>query len=294
MAVCRCKSKTKIVSNVVLDMNNNKYCTDVCTNPIYGDPKELNLMAPLIYDEIGINLCATFEIGTDIPTTYPTVTSATIRPISAAYTYGDEAVSIEAINGRPNCTRIVLRDITVTFALELYDESCRRVATVFPTAVYLPQTTTPPTTYDEDTNPSSVELEIYTPYGVSYDTTAAPPTPVINYTGFSADNNAVSQGLNLYTRAKLIDFNFEDSEVTVGLTIVVQSLYFAGYRVESEGKIDTPKGCIMSRENSECMTFVAGDLLDLAIRPLVLGGIEQEECLKEDCSPAENSCAGQK
>lgn len=267
MAKCKCSNRTRISSNMVQKMASG--CVDVCANPICGDPEKLSLMAPLIYDEIGINLCATFDLGVDIAETYPTVTTASIKAIDATYAYGPEGVQIESLAGRPNCYRITLSDITVQFAMDLYDNAGRLVDTIFPTAVYLPPSITAPT-YDEDTNPTSVELEIFAPYGLSYDTTATPPTPVINYLGFTQTTNFVRQGINLYGIAKLLDFDTVDSTATVGLTLVLQSLYFAGYCVKSAGKIDVPKGSILPADNSECMRFVAGDLLNLAIKPLDL------------------------
>ena len=60
MAKCksgRCGCKARIVSNVIQNMQGNGTCIDVCTNPIRETPKVLSIMAPLIYDEIGINLC---------------------------------------------------------------------------------------------------------------------------------------------------------------------------------------------------------------------------------------------
>ena len=94
MAKCKCSKcgSTRIVSNIVQNMPNG--CFDVCTNPICGSPDELSILAPLIYDEIGINLCTTFAVGTDISTTYPTATNASVSVIDIAYTYGDENVEI--------------------------------------------------------------------------------------------------------------------------------------------------------------------------------------------------------
>ena len=288
MANCKCKSKPRIVSNVVKAMNGN-CCIDVCTTPICGEPDKLTLMAPLIYDEIGINLCASFQAGVDIPTAYPTATSATIRAINATFTNGAGNVLVQSISGRPNCYEVTLSNITVLFELRLYDSACRLVATVFPTAVYLPSTTTVET-YDEDTNPTSVVLEVFAPYGISYDTTGATPTAVVNYTGFATTNNFVQQGINLYSRAKLLDIDISTSTITVGLTFILQSLYFAGYKVDSCGRLDTPKGSIISPENSDCMRFVAGNLLDLEIKPLDLGNPNNEQCLKKERTVSCGSC----
>ena len=112
MAKCKCSKcgSTRIVSNIVQNMPNG--CFDVCTNPICGSPDELSILAPLIYDEIGINLCTTFAVGTDISTTYPTATNASVSVIDIAYTYGDENVEITQIAGRPNCYSVKLANLT--------------------------------------------------------------------------------------------------------------------------------------------------------------------------------------
>ena len=171
------------------------------------------------------------------------MTNADVKVLDATYEYGTDAVSIESITGQPNCYVVTLTDITVQFAMNLYDDAGRPVATIYPTAVYLPSETTAPT-YDEDTNPSSVELEVFAPYGLSYDTTGDAPTPVINEISFSSEGNMPRQGLNLYQMAKILDFNTDDSTATVGLTMILQSLYYAGYQVTSRGRIDVPKGNI--------------------------------------------------
>ncbi len=289
MGKCKCNGGQRIVSNVCQCMNpSGPGCVDVCTNPIVGDPSLLGIMAPLIYDEIGVNLCTTFDLGTDIGVTYPTATNATVSVIDTTYEYGAGNVQIEAINGRTNCSLITLSNITVQFAVRIYDCCCRLLDTLYPTAVYLPSDVTAPT-YDEDTNPSSVELELFTPYGFAYDTAGDAPTPVINYLGFGVDSAAVTQGVNLFANAKLLGFSTDDSTATVGLTLVLQSLYYVGYKVNSAGKIDIPKGSIVTPDNSDCMRFVAGDLLNLAIKPLDLGNPGNEQCYKKDCFPA-GSC----
>lgn len=287
MANCgckKCKNKRRIASNIVTNMPSG--CFDVCTTPVCGSPDTLGLLAPLIYDEIGINLCTTFDLGTDIATTYPTATSATASVVSITVTYGEDGVSIDSIPGRPNCYAVTLSNLTVVFAVNVYDDACRLLGTVFPTAVYLPPSTA--ATYNEDTNPESVTLEIFAPYGVSYDTTTA--ASILNLITFAEGTNTVKQGLNLYAIAKLIDFNIADSSATVGLSVVLQSLYFAGYRVASLGKINTPKGSIIPSEDSDCIKFVAGELLNLEIKPLDLGRPACEENLKEDCTTGCQSC----
>ena len=290
MAKCKCSNRPRIVSNAVQSIkcaNNCGCCMDVCANPIVADPSLLGIMAPLVYDEIGINLCTTFGLGVDVSTAYPTATSVGIQLINATFDTGT-GTQIEAIAGRPNCYLVTLSNITVQFAVNLYDSACRTLGSVFPTAVYLPRDTTA-VTYDEDTNPTSVELELFAPYGLTYNTTGAGTAPVINFVGFNTANNMVRQGINLFGHAKLLDFDADDSTVTVGLTLILQSLYFAGYKVKSAGKIDVPKGSIVTPDNSDCLRFVAGELLNLAIKPLDLGWPEKEERLKHDCD--NDSCA---
>ncbi len=287
MAKCKCRNAARILSETVQNMCNsnncmygaNAYgCVDVCTNLIGEEPKYLSLYAPVIYDEVGINLCASFELGIDLATEYPTVTGAMVRIADIAFVYGDDDVVVEPITGRPNCYLIGLSNITVTFAVDLYDAACRLIATVYPTAVYLPSDITAPT-YDEDTNPERVELELFAPYGTSFVGTGAAATPILNVIGFAAGSNYVTQGINLYMLPKLIALDTDDSTITVGVTLILQSLYFAGYCVESGGKINTPKGNLTTVDDSDCMQFVAGELLDLAIRPLELG-----------CSSGGDSC----
>lgn len=278
----KCGCRTRIVSNVVQNLKQD--CNGVCTNPSMESPDVLNLLAPLIYDEIGINLCTTVSLGEDIPTTYPTAVTARAQVLGLTFTNGEGNVEIEEIVGRPNCYLVTLANITVSFAVRLYDSACRLVGTVYPTALYLPSDTTAET-YDEDTNPAGVQLEIFAPYGLTY---VGGETPVINVVGFLPSNNFVEQGLNLYAMGKVLYFDLAEGTVSMGVTMVLQSLYFAGYGVPSEGKICTPKGSLEEADNSRCMSFVAGDLLNLAIRPLELN---VGDC---DCTPQSEpfSCPG--
>lgn len=286
MAKCKCNSCPRISSNVVQRMC-GKGCSDVCANPNYGEPNMLGIYAPIIYDEIGINLCTTVPMGVDISTTYPTATNASVRVLDATYTYGAGNVQLESLVGRPNCYSVTLSNITLQLAIDIYDDNCRLLGTRLTEAVYLPSDTTAPT-YDEDTNPTSVALEIFAPYGTSYTAPGTPPTPVVNYIGFNENNNMPTQGLNLVAMAKALDLSIEDDTITVGVTLVLQSLYYVGYNVKSAGRIDIPKGSIIAPENTECMKFVAGELLDLAIKPLELDDIGSYGNSKNNCN--ENSC----
>ena len=108
-------------------------------------------------------------------------------------------------------------------------------------------------------------------------------TPALNYIGFLSSDNGITQGLNLYAIPKVLDLDTTTDEVTVGLSLILQSLYYAGYRVASAGKIVTPKGSIVSEENSDELKFVCGNLLNLAIKLLYLSFSFCEGNLKNDC-----------
>lgn len=283
-----CKCGGRVISNACKNVQNG--CMDVCTTPICADPSILSIYAPLIYDEIGINLCTTFCIG-DVSCGCQKAVSAGVQLLDLEFCYGEDNVEITPISGRANCYLVTLRNLTAKFAIRLFDDSCRLMSTKFVSVVYLPSCKKSES-YDEDTNPSSVTLEVFAPYGVSFDSSeeCEEPEMQLNFIGFKADNNFVRQGINLYAIPKVVGFNEDEETVSVGLTLVVQSLYFAGYMVNSEGKVNTPKGSLIPEEDSDCRCFVAGELLNLAIKPLELGEPEFEEELKEECH--EKGCDG--
>lgn len=291
MAKCKCRNAARIVSDVVQNICRtdnstngilNCGCTDLCVNPVMGTPNVLNLLAPVIYDEVGINLCTSFDLGVDLPTEYPTVSRAFVRVTDITFTYGAGNVSVAPITGRPNCYLISMSNLTVTFAIDLYDAACRLVTTVYPQAVYLPSDITAPT-YDAETNPSIVELEIFAPYGTAVTVNGTVASPVINVIGFASTNNFVSQGINMYAIPKLLNLDTDDSAVTVGITLVLQSLYFAGYRVQNIGRTNIPKGNLSTSDENDCLGFVEGGLLDLAIKPLDLTVCSMTEYADEGC-----------
>ena len=57
-----------------------------------------------------------------------------------------------------------------------------------------------------------------------------------------------------------------------------------------------PKACTRPTDDTICLDFVCGDLLDLAIKPLELGPPKYEETLKDSCDvpcdvPCDPCCA---
>lgn len=281
---CRCISS----ANANNGLSDRCGCYDVCTTGLMGEAEMLPLTVPVIYDEIGINLCRSIDLGIDIPTTYPTAVCATVQVLDVTFaTTGEDAVTVEPIVGRPNCYTVTLTDLTVSLAVKLYDAANRLLVTLPVTTTYLSPSVDDPG-YDEETNPGAVELEIYAPYGVAFED-ATTEVMSLNFVGFLATNGTLSQGLNLMAAAKVLHFDIEEGIITVGLSLYLSSIYYMAYRFKHEGKVTPPKGSVIPEEDSVCMEFVGGSLLDMQLRPLELGTPKYEELLKRDC---QISCGG--
>ena len=268
---CKCCSKRYVSCGI----DKKGKCLDVCTDPICGDPDCLTVLTPVVYDELGINLCR--NIPLELPVT--NVDSISVQVMDITFdTTGDTAVTAVPINGRPNCYLITLTNLSVTFYVTLYDCARRVLGTQTVTANYLPadDTSADYDYMDEDTNPTSVELEIFAPYGVAHSDATGLPA-IINVIGFGEDNTALSQGLNLLAIPKVLNFDPQDSTVTIGLSVILKSVYFSQYKIPHDDTI--------------CLDFVCGDLLDLAIKPLELGPPKYEETLKDACDvPCDPCC----
>lgn len=284
---CRCCTKKRYVSP---GLSSHGDCTDVCTTPICGQPDTLTLLAPVVYDEIGINLCREIPLSGTITGTPPLSASAQILNVSFGSTGGSTTVS--PIQGRPNCYLITLTNLSVTFAINIYDCAGNRIDTLTETAVYLPPASDSADSQylDDETNPSSVELEIFAPYGLTYQD-ASVDDPVINYIGFSTTNNSLQQGLDMIAIPRILSFDPSVPSLTMGITIYIKSVYFSQYLVPHKGRAVVPKGSIIPDEDSICMDFVSGDLLDYEIKPLELGPPKYEEKLKKDCENCQPCCS---
>lgn len=252
---------------------------DVCVNPIIGDPTYLTVLAPVVYDGIGINLCRSVPLELDIPRDFPSAARATAQVLNIAVPAG----AIEPIPAKPNCFLVSLSDITVTVAVRIYDCCNRLLRSLVVNPVYLPTDATSPDYeyHDEDTNPELVELEIFAPYGVSY-TNGDVNTPELSFIGYTADNNMLKQGIVMSSIPKVLDFDTADSSITLGLTVFLQSVYYTPYEVKHKGKASYTKAELASKDESVCMDFVAGSLLEHSIKPLELGPPMHDEELKKD------------
>ena len=218
---CKCSGKRRYISSGI---TNNSDCIDVCTNPICGTSDNLTLLAPVVYDEIGINLCREVPLSGELPTSgYPLNASVQILNVSFPEE-GGEQTTVSRIAGRPNCSLVTLTNLSVTFAITIFDCSKRIVDTFTETAAYLPSGPEAPDYefFDAETNPSDVELEIFTPYGLTYEDGNA-SSPVINYIGFSTTNNTLTQGLNMIAIPKILNFDTDTPSLTIGISVYVLS-----------------------------------------------------------------------
>ncbi len=281
MSKCCCNKR--ILSSAIASGINDD-CIDICVNPGCGDPKYLTVLTPVVYDELGINVCRSLPIPAGVTADFPTAVYAKAEVIDISYqlaTTDAAGITITQIPQRGNCYEVTLSNLSVTFALKLYD-CCNRLLTTLtlPGIIYLPPAITD-AGYDEDTNPTSVSLELFAPYGVTY-TDGNVETPSLNFIGFSTTNNQLVQGLNLMAIPKVLDFDMSGSTVTIGLTLIVKSVYFTQYQLPHMGKAIVSKGSLSSGEETVCMDFVNGSLLDRNIKPL-------ETCnpcdKKTDCNP---------
>lgn len=286
---CRCAGKKRYISPGIAS---HPDCTDICSNPICGAPDTLTMLAPVVYDEIGINLCREIPLTGTITGNPPFSASAQIIDVAFGNNGGNTTVS--PIPGRPNCCLITLTDLSVTFAVTIYDCAGRKINTLTETATYLPPASdTADAPYlDDETNPSSVELELFTPYGVACNNGTV-SEPVIQYIGFSTSNNTLRQGLDMIAIPKILSFDPSAPSLTMGISVYLKSVYFSQYLIPHKGRAVVPKGCIVPDEDSICMDFVSGKLLDYEIKPLELGPPKFEEKLKNDCGTGCCSCCSQ-
>lgn len=283
------------------------------------------MMAPVVFDECGINLCRVFSIddlvdaceGPTNRTTDIVFDGLTTLDLKNANTIQVKVVDIDfnficpetcryseikPSKNTPNLSRVVLRDIDVTFVVSIMDSTCKVCKEGMMTLRYLPGENCPG--YSEDTNPSNIAFDLYTPYGISY----APENPAgcnklvptINYIGFVENqhcqncncpephhvfrefeaNNSLRQGISAQGLAKVI--GKDDDCMAIGLTMYFKVVYFVQYKFHHEGLCVPPKFlAVNSTEVSSCKEFCDGDLLEPCIQPLNVG--ERPKCLEQGC-----------
>ena len=213
----------------------------------------------------------------------------------------DKGSKVEFIPRRPNCIRVKLSNICVKFAAKILDANCKILKTFCFSVEYLPCDETDPA-FDEETNPVSVTIELYAPYGVSYINTCdchsrccCDYIPAINFLGFiegEDGNNSVRQGVNVQALAKIIELNTDENLAAIGLTLYLKTIYFVQYKLCHKGLCVPPK-CVPVEDVAEnaCLKFVEGDLLEQSIQPLEI--CQKPKSFKcsfpvEDPTPAED------
>ena len=246
-----------------------------------GEPDLLTVLSPVVYDEIGINLCR------GIPVKMPSNTDfATVQVLNVSFnSESGKKTSICPIDGKPNCYSVVLTNLKVTFAINLYDSRKNLIETVVKTVVYLPPEGSPEYGYfDPETNPECIEVILFAPYGISQHLNNNAITPVINYVGFTTKSNTVTQGLNLIAYPKIIDLDVQGDFITIGLSLYLKTIYFSQYRFNHKGKAIVPKACDLTDEgSSSCLDFVNGDLLNMCIKPLEFCPPKKDCGCHKDC-----------
>ncbi|PKM96453.1 MAG: hypothetical protein CVU84_01710 [Firmicutes bacterium HGW-Firmicutes-1] len=212
-----------------------------------GEPKFLPIIAPVVFDECGINLCREITIPDEIIDDFPTATAVELKVIDIDFNLDkEEGSKVETIARRPNCVRVRLARLCVKFIAKFLDPNCRVLGERCFSAEYLPDSDAP--SFDEDTNPSSVTVELYAPYGVSYVEICGKWKPSINFLGFVEcpdRNNDLRQGIASQVLAKVIDLDLMSGVMAVGLSIYLKSVYFVQYKIKHAGL------CIIKRQSKE-------------------------------------------
>ena len=270
------------VTNCCMQENHKDSC-DPCVTPPTTTPKCLTLLAPVVYDECGINLCKVMERSVYCN---PQICDIQVRVLDIDFNTlnCDCGSRAETLRSRPACTRITLSHLKVKLAVQLMDHCHNIIESFVITEEFLPSMDDE--YYDEDTNPSSICLELYTPYGLSYETRHNDLVPSINFIGMEQNgcsgNNALRQGIVAQALAKVVRFDSDRGIVALGLTLYLKSLYFVQYRMAHEGLVVPPK-CTpyCEKDVNVCKDFVEGCLLSQNISPLPNVGeslAAQENC----------------
>jgi len=280
--------KNGIFSCGTCGCNSDKKGCDVCRFPICGEPNLLSVYAPVVYDEVGINLCRTITIPADILADYPTVSCAQLEVLSVTFTEATETIpgtTVSTLN-RANCVGITLTNVLITFNVKLFDGSCNYLTSFTVVANYLPgnEESIDFAFEDDCTNPTSAYLELYTPYGVSYE--EGGETPIINVVALEEGSNSVTNGLNVSIVGKAMALNRVTGVFSAGISIIIRTVYYETFKFSHEGKTIPPKANLNGDVNNSCLEFVEGGLLIREIKPLELDAPNCERNLKEE----EQSC----
>ena len=113
------KSKCCAKRYVSCGIDQKGKCLDVCTEPICGDPDCLTVLTPVVYDELGINLCRNVPLKTNLCNI--DCISVQVMDIELGSDACSCVSSAVPIAGRPNCYLVTLTNLTVNFYVTFYD-----------------------------------------------------------------------------------------------------------------------------------------------------------------------------
>lgn len=287
---------------------------DVCNKEICGRPEFLSLYAPVIYDEIGVNVCRTVKIPECVMEENPTVETIRADVIDVSLSkkkYGAKTdmdvckappmhypeTSVKS-TCKPNCSKVILTNVCVTYDVKLYDGCDKFLASTILTVNYLPADKySPDYKYkDEKTNPSHITLELYTPYGVG--TKGEKNKKYVNVVSLAEGKNQVVNGINLAGVGKAMNFSACDGTFSAGLSLILRTVYFEAYKIDYKEKTTPPKADTEDEDGRVCKKFVESGLLSREIKPLELeppkceGKLKEEKkCERECCTKArKNHC----
>lgn len=293
--------------------------------PPIGEPRLLTLVAPVVFDESGINLCRTIDIR-DLEDVCrensKSCTNILFDGISKRDLCEADKIQLQVVDidfnflnpcdnryseirpakGNPNLSRITLKDIDVTFAVKTIDCCCRVAKEGMMTVRYLGDECD--YGFDPCTNPSCISFDLYTPYGLAYaqenPAGCNKLVPTINYMGFVSSQVSCDYNQNMgctFSANNTIQQGIsaqalakvvasDDEEIAIGLTLYIKSIYFVQYKFRHEG-LNVPQKIspVEDEEDNSCLDFVCGDLLETNIQPL-----EFNNCRRDSCDRQKHDC----
>lgn len=248
-------------------------CRDICTSPVCGEPRLLTLLAPVVYDEVGLNLCKRIDLSALNLDDYPTA-SQLILEVADIDLNLDGGSSVETLYDRPFCIRIKLTRIRVLFYAKILDGCGHLLDTRSFAAEYLDS----PYGNDDETNPSEITVDLYAPYGfacaelLGEENGEYPMTPTMYFLGLTPNSNIIRQGVVVQGLARATNFDPTGEAASIGLTLYFKTVYNVQYKVPHAGLAVPPKVEPEEPEIGACISFVEGGLLERNIMPLDLGG----------------------
>ncbi len=267
-----CCTSQDVLSGVLMPASSgNTSCSEAtssCGAPDCASP--LLAMMPVIYDECGVNLCRVLSPTTALPAATACL-EVQVLDINLNLNNCTSGTSFATLSNRPNCVRLTLSNLDVTFRLTALDCCGNILCQSVETVTYLDPDECSAAS-DPDTNPTSVTLDIYVPYGLTYASSGCGVfTPTMTFLGPVAGvNNQLEQGLTLQAAAKVLRFDAASNQIALGLTLYIRSVYFTEYRIPHQGISIPPKAVPVEEDQTDaCQDFVDGALLTPQICPAV-------------------------